>query len=445
MLVPFGAPPVRLRVGTVRRCGVLEVDLVEAAEAARPVAQVMELTRWVGAGRKLTQTGRLTMNDARALVELLQTADEIDPRIGDRVFRTRSSEDLHQLALIVLWAREVGLLRVVHGRLVPVKKNAALLVRPLELWTAMFDSFGKLGEAARPSGWARSIFGDGFSEGVLILLTGLADGGGALDVEAANELIWNHLVWRYRTEDLTEDQLRTWRRATDGDVRLTGALLGQLGAITNVDGTMRFTALAERALRRGFDPLPGVPVLQLHIELAETTPQIWRRVQVPASVTLRQLHAVVQAAMGWTNSHLHMFTRGGTRYGHAEPELMLTDDTTTTLRDLAMGEGETLAYEYDFGDSWDHTIRIEKTLNADPDVRYPACVGGERTCPPEDCGGPWGYQELLATLADPEHEEHEHMRSWLGLEPGHDFDPDRFDLDEANRRLWAASLGAYAS
>jgi hypothetical protein len=431
--------------GLCNDAAVPEEVLVEAARAATPVAQVVELTRWVGAGRKLTQTGRLTMNDARALVELLKTGDEIDPKIGDRVFRTRSSEDLCELTLIVLWAREVGLLRVVQGRLVPVKKNAALLDRPLQLWTAMFDAFGKLGEAVCPPGWGRSMFGDGFSEGLRILLTGLAYGGGALDVEAAYELIWNRLVWRYRTEHLTEEQLRTWRRVTERDVRLTGALLGQLGAIINADGTMRLTALAQRALRRGFDPLPGVPIVQLHIELAEATPAIWRRVQVPASVTLRQLHAVVQAAMGWTDSHLHMFTHRATRYGHSEPELMLTDDTTTTLRDLAVGDGETLAYEYDFGDSWDHTIRIEKILDTDPDVRYPVCLDGERICPPEDCGGTWGYQELLETLADPEHEEHDHMRSWLGLEPGHDFDPDHFDLDEANRRLWAASLGAYAS
>ena len=118
----------------------LDEDLAEAAAAARLVVQVIELARWVGAGRKLTPTGRLTMNDARTLVQLLQTADEIDPKVGDRVFRTRSSEDLHELALLLRWAREVGLIRVVNGRLVPVKKNAALLGRPLDLWTAMFDA-----------------------------------------------------------------------------------------------------------------------------------------------------------------------------------------------------------------------------------------------------------------------------------------------------------------
>jgi hypothetical protein len=285
-----------------------EQELIDAARAATPVVQVVELTRWVGPGRKLTQTGRLTMNDARALLELLKTSDEIDPKIGDRVFRTRSSEDLRELTLIVAWARLIGLLRLVHGKLVPVKKNAALLDRPLQLWTAMFDAFGQLGEAVCPPGWGQSIVGHSFPDGARLLLTGLAYSGGVLDVEAATELTWHRLVRRYHTEQLTDEQVHTWRRMTDRDVRLTVALLERLGALTTTDKTTRLTALAERALRRGFDPMPRVRILQLHIELAEPTYAIWRRVQVPASVTLRQLHAVVQAAMGWTDSHLHMFT-----------------------------------------------------------------------------------------------------------------------------------------
>jgi hypothetical protein len=296
-----------------------EEDLVGAAAAARPVAQVVELTRWVGVGRKLTQTGRLTMNDARVLVDLLQTGDEIDPRIGDRVFRTRSSEDLRELTLIVYWARAVGLLRVVHGRLVPVKKNAALLARPLQLWIAIFDSFGKLGEAVCPSGWAHSLFSHSFPDGVRALFTGLAYGGGSLDAAAANEMIWDSLVHRYRTDTLTQEQLDTWRRLTDHDIRRTTMVLGRLGALTNVDGTIRLTTLAERAQRRGFDTLPGERVLQLHVEVQRITPPIWRRVQVPASISLRQLHAVVQAALGWTDSHLHMFIYGGTGTGTPSP------------------------------------------------------------------------------------------------------------------------------
>jgi Plasmid pRiA4b ORF-3-like protein len=208
-----------------------------------------------------------------------------------------------------------------------MKKNAALLVQPLELWNAMFDSFGRLGEAVCPSGWGRSIFGDSFSHGVRILLAGLAYGGGTLDIEAAQALMWNSLVRRYRTEDLTEEQLRTWQRMTEDDVRRSTELLGRLGALTNVDRSTRLTALAEQALRRGFDVLPGVPVLELHVAgLAEGTGA--------GASDLRRLHAVLQAAMGWTDSHLHMFTHGSIRYGDAEPELVLTDDKTTTLYDL---------------------------------------------------------------------------------------------------------------
>jgi hypothetical protein len=105
-------------------------NLAAAAPPAPALRQVVALTRWVGPGRKLTQTGQLTMADARHLVGLLETGDAIDPVIGTRMFRTRSSADLPRLAIVVTWAKAVGLLRVVHGRLVPVKKNQRLLDRP---------------------------------------------------------------------------------------------------------------------------------------------------------------------------------------------------------------------------------------------------------------------------------------------------------------------------
>jgi len=146
-----------------------ELALAADSAAARVLMQVVALTRWVGTGRKLTQTGRLTMVDARELVSLLETGDEIDPAIGDRVFRTRSSEDLRGLATVVVWAKAVGLVRVVHGRLVPVKKSARLVDRPRELWIAMFEAFDKLGEAICPSGWYTSLLGHDFADGIAAL------------------------------------------------------------------------------------------------------------------------------------------------------------------------------------------------------------------------------------------------------------------------------------
>jgi pRiA4b ORF-3-like protein len=434
----------RARLGVCEDLAVPESDLAAAAAAVRPLTQVVEFTRWVGTGRKLTQTGRLTMADARQLVSLLGTGDEIDPAIGDKVFRTRSSEELRGLTIVVQWAKAAGLVRVVHGRLVPVKKNATLLSRPLALWTAMFEAFGQLGGAVCPSGWFRSLFGDDFGDGVAIMFAGLAESDGAIKREDANELVWAILIRRYETDGVTDDQLRRWRALVDRDVRLTAALLAEFGAFTEDTETLRLTALARRALRRGYDAETAAePIAQLKVTLLDTDPSVWRRVLVPAAIRLDRLHEVIQAAMGWTNSHLHMFTHSSGQYGFSEPELMLKDDRKTTLRDLAAGEGDMVGYEYDFGDSWEHEIIVEKVLAADPDVQYPVCVAGESACPPEDCGGTGGYRDLIETLDDPTDPEHESMLMWLGLDSSSEFDPARFDIDGANRRLNAASLRGY--
>ena len=422
----------------------LESDLAAQAAAVRPLIQVVELTRWVGAGRKLTQTGRLTMADARQLVSLLGTGDEIDPAIGAKVYRTRSSEELRGLTVVVHWAKAAGLLRVVHGRLVPVKKNATLLDRPLALWSAMFDAFGQLGEAVCPSGWFKSMFGDDFEDGVAILFAGLAEGDGAINREDANELVWTVLIRRYETNGVTDEQLRRWRSLTDRDVRMTAALLVQFGAFTEDTEILRLTELAKRARRRGYDAeTAGEPIAQLKITLMDTDPLVWRRVLVPAAIRLDRLHEVIQAAMGWTDSHLHMFIHSSGHYGFSEPELMLKDNRKTTLRELAPGEGDMVGYEYDFGDSWEHEIIVEKVLAADPDMRYPICVAGEGACPPEDCGGTGGYRDLIATLDDPTDPEHESMLMWVGLTSSSEFDPARFDIDNANRRLNIASLSSH--
>jgi len=127
---------------------------------------------------------------------------------------------------------------------------------------------------------------------------------------------------------------------------------------------------------------------------------------------------------------------------HPDPELPLHDERKATLSDLARHEGDSFGYEYDFGDSWEHDILLEKLIAAEPGGRYPACVAGERACPPEDCGGTPGYEELIDILADPGHDEHEDMLRWLGIDNGHDFDPARFDVDDANRRLDATVLAA---
>ena len=177
-------------------------------------------------------------------------------------------------------------------------------------------------------------------------------------------------------------------------------------------------------------------IYQLKITLKDCRPPIWRRVQVPSSTTLGQLHWVIQFSMGWTNSHLHSFTIRGVEYGVPMPELGfdemgLRDEQPVKLSKVIPGEKFKFSYLYDFGDSWDHEILVEKVLQADPDINYPICIKGKRACPPEDCGGVWGYRDFLEAIQDPDHPEHEEMLEWVGGS----FDPEDADLDDVNPQL----------
>jgi hypothetical protein len=413
-----------------------ESDLIAGAASARALTQVAALTRWVGAGRRLTQTGRLTMADARELVGLIGTGDEIDPVIGDRVFHTRSSEDLRGVTTVVAWAKAAGLVRVVQGRLVPVKKNARLLDRPLDLWAVMFEAFGQLGTAICPTGWYASLLGPDFTDGIAALLIGIAEAG-TMSVEDANERVWSTLIARYRMDDATAEQVRHWRAATHRDLRSAINELIGLGALAEDQaGALRLTPLADQVLRRPYgDVAPGDQVAQIKVALLDTEPPVWRRLLVPATIRLDRLDRVIQAAMGWTNSHLHMFLHAAGRYGIPDPDLPIRDERRATLRDLAGRDGDTFGYEYDLGDSWEHEVLLERVVAAEPGGRYPVCLAGAGACPPEDCGGTPGYAELVETLADPHHPDHEDMLQWLGIDEGSDFDPARFDVTEANRQL----------
>jgi hypothetical protein len=423
-----------------------EDDLAAAAASAPALRQVTALTRWVGDGRKLTQTGQLTMADARHLVDLLDTGDKIDPVIGERVFRTRSSAELPVLAIVVAWAKAAGLVRVVHGRLVPVKKNQRLIDRPVQLWNLMFAAFNQLGPAICPSGWFPSLFAGNFADGTAVLFGGIANGGGAAPTEALQEEVWSALSARYYLDEATGEQLARLRKATGHDVRRAAAGLVSLCALAEdqaAAGMLRLTPLAERALRSRYgDVAPGDQIAQLKITLMDTDPPVWRRLLVPATIRLDRLDRVIQAAMGWTNSHLHMFIHPSGRYGVPDLDFPLQDERHTSLRDLVAREGETLRYEYDFGDGWEHEIVLEQLLAAEPGGRYPTCLAGARACPPENCGGVHGYADLIETLADTTHPERQHMLDWLGIEKGSHFDPVHFDTADANRRLDTVILAA---
>jgi hypothetical protein len=178
-------------------------------------------------------------------------------------------------------------------------------------------------------------------------------------------------------------------------------------------------------------------VYQLQVTLDRSKPPIWRRILVPGNFTLYNLHEILQLVMGWENYHLHMFTIDDQIYGDPEDDeygdLGTKDETHYRLDQLDLRERSKFSYEYDFGDSWDHTILVEKILAAEKGVRYPICLKGKHACPPEDVGGVWGYQNFLEAIADPEHEEYEEYLVWIGGE----FDPEAFDQDEVNQALRA--------
>jgi hypothetical protein len=181
-------------------------------------------------------------------------------------------------------------------------------------------------------------------------------------------------------------------------------------------------------------------VLCLEVTLEESAdPVIWRRLRVPADIRLDRFHQVLGAAMGWQDSHLHVFERGTDRYGYADPDLDIQDERKLRLADVLVHEGDRLDYEYDFGDSWRHHIVLEAIETSDPDDGYPRCTDGAGRCPPEDVGGVPGYTDLKRLLADPDDDEHTEMLEWMGLTDARAFDAAAFDLDRANAAMASVS------
>jgi hypothetical protein len=183
-------------------------------------------------------------------------------------------------------------------------------------------------------------------------------------------------------------------------------------------------------------------VFQLKITLDETEPEIWRRVVVPSSLNLVELHAVIQGAMGWQDYHLHMYEIDGRRYQIPGPDGSSAldeslDERGYRLEDV-LTEGMEFLYVYDFGDDWSHWIDVEEVRKAGHRETRPKCTAGNRACPPEDCGGAFGYPEFLDALANPSHPDHVNVKEWAG-----EFEPEAFSTTQANA-LIAAILALYS-
>lgn len=184
-------------------------------------------------------------------------------------------------------------------------------------------------------------------------------------------------------------------------------------------------------------------IYQIQIALKGFKPKIWRRLLVPSDLLLSDFHKIIQITMGWTNSHLHQFIKNRTFYTVRMQDDDLWDEMGNVdykkikVSDLLKKEKEKIVYEYDFGDGWEHDIILEKILPIDRNTKYPICLTGKNNCPPEDCGGVWGYADMLEVLKDPEHEEYESYIEWLGEE----FNPKYFDKEEVNKLLREKDYG----
>lgn len=189
-------------------------------------------------------------------------------------------------------------------------------------------------------------------------------------------------------------------------------------------------------------PWEEINAAQLRVTMLDIEPAIWRQIVVPWRFHLGQLHRVIQAAFGWTDSHLHEFNIGGLRYGHPdqisesdyENDARSFDETEVRLRDFGHTLNQSFLYVYDFGDNWQHSITFERLIALDPAPRSASCIAGARARPPEDVGGTSEYERFLQIVSDTSHSEHREILTWCGGR----FDPEAFNLDRTNRDVAAA-------
>jgi len=180
-------------------------------------------------------------------------------------------------------------------------------------------------------------------------------------------------------------------------------------------------------------------IIQLKIKLQDSKPPIWRRILLNKNTDFYNLHTIIQTTMGWEDYHLFEFNINNYRIGKVSEEYSdmgygndeLVDASSITLENVISNHKEKFIYNYDFGDGWTHQITVEKFLPLDTNIQYPICIKGKLSCPPEDCGGVWGYYNLLKIVKDKKNPEREAMLEWLG----EDFDENYFNLDEVNKLL----------
>jgi hypothetical protein len=400
-----------------------EADLDRPADpepdAERVVAPYAILLARVGEGVQLTKAGYLPP----ALVTELMVVLGWDAEwIGKNNREDMTGPILHLRSS----AQRLGLLRKYRGRLLPTKLSRTLANDPAALWWHIAD---RLPEAmAEPE----------MDGGVLCLLL-FAAGRPYAESQLADAM--SMLGWAAAgNQPVTGDQVHHATFETRAMFRRLDLFLDKSHWAAPAVPSEQARRLARAALLGHADPVPlAVPpadhLIRLTVTLRDVEPVIWRRLQVPDSLTLRELHEVLQTAMGWLDYHLHLFDIDGVVYGDVDDEFadfdsrQHGDERAMSIGAVADSKSD-FRYDYDFGDGWEHDIHIEAVTEA-TDPAIPVVLDGARACPPEDCGGPGGYADLLQVLADPGSSLYEHLRAWAGA----DFDPEAFDRNAKNELL----------
>ncbi|UOY01894.1 plasmid pRiA4b ORF-3 family protein [Blastococcus sp. PRF04-17] len=381
-------------------------------EPPPPEPDVVEPYRWflarLGDGVKLTAAGYLPP----ALVgETMRTlgwdADWIGAATREDI--TRPVAELRDTA------RRLGLVRVHRGTLGPTTLGRRLAEDPTALWRHIA---------------ARLPLARAHPDRVAGLLWLLAVAAGRPHPERTVAEGLAVLGWLSSRTGQPLDETEAFYAVRDS----TWTVFDRLGVLgtrrdRNQPPTPPAAALARASLLHEEPPAPGkvVPAVELTVTLRDVDPPVWRRLVVPEKATLRDLDGLLQAVMGWRGTHLSLFELDGRPYGDLEDDDELGDPRSVRVGSLA--DGTQFRWDYDFGDGWEHDVRVERHRTAEA----PTCLAGANACPPEDSGGPHGYQRLRQVLADRLHPEHADALAWLGRP----LEPERFDPAEATRRLRA--------
>lgn len=256
--------------------------------------------------------------------------------------------------------------------------------------------------------------------------------------------------WRWKLPSSREADGTSWDRVTTNKFKLASSVSG-LRITGEAVKTARQRALGATNIHGNMTspkPVSAHLTYELRVSLQFVQPEVWRVLRVPHDLRMSQLHKVLQAAFAWTNSHLHQFhvrdTEKNTQVIVGDPRneddlyipgeeapAKTRDERKVTLAECLLKPGDQLAYEYDFGDGWIHEVTLVAVHEQATRLATALCLDGARACPPEDCGGPPGYDNFLTAIGDPAHEEHESMLEWVGG----DFDPAAFDLGIVARAL----------